>query len=386
MRGAPDGVRRVDRVREDTTTRREVPRQTGRRRTRELGLPPIGNVKALAKAMSLTGAELLHLADPRRFIASGERSSLHYRLLPRRKRGGGTRYLLAPKRRLKQAQRFVLREILDRIDPPTHAHGFVRGRSIVTHAQLHTGRAVVVRVDVADFFHRFTLRRVRGFFESLGYERDVGLYLACLCTAPVRQMADRLAREAGVDLREALPGLRGGPAGGLHPILPQGAPSSPALANLMCRRLDHRLHRLASRFGATYSRYADDLTFSGDEDLRRGLRRFLPLVRRIMRDEGLRPAPHKLAITRGGARQRVCGLVVNERVNVPSSEVRKLRAIIHNCVIHGPADQNRVGVADFRAHLRGRVEFVRAANPVKGQQLLEAFGRINWSCPDSASR
>lgn len=370
----PDGERRVDAPARTRHEPKAAPATGGKGK-----LSALKDAGALAEAMGLERGALLRLADPGRFVAGSFDGKLHYRLLVHPKKSGGKRMILAPKKRLKEAQRWVLREILDPVSEGPYAHGFVKGRSIATHAAEHTGRAVVVHLDIRDFFHQFTFRRVRGVFRTLGYEGEALQVLTCLCTAPIREMADELAHEAGVDWEDVVRFMRGGPRGGLHPILPQGAPTSPALANLAFRRADARFAALARQFGATYSRYADDLVFSGDDELRKGLRRFLPLARAIVKDEGMSLTPHKLGVTRKGARQKVCGLVVNERVNVPAIEAKRLRAIVHNCVVHGPSSQNRENQKDFRAHLRGRIEFVRSANPEKGQKLLNRFGEIDWA-------
>lgn len=391
--GAPDGVRRVEEVRPGPGQSRrqepESPRLFEQRPERKRGafpspgsqgLPHLAGVEDLAEAMGLTVGRLMWLADPTRTAAAGKYAGPHYRLLVRHKRAHrGRRYLLAPKSSLKQAQRWVLRNVLDPLETGPCAHGFVRGRSIVTHARHHIGRDVIVRIDVQDFFHAFSLRRVRGFLRTTGYDESVVRILALLCTAPVRQMMGKLSREAGVPEREALDAMRSGPRKGAHPILPQGAPTSPALANLICRRLDRRMAGLARAFGATYTRYADDLTFSGGKDLRRDLRSFLKCTTRILEEEGLKPAQPKLQVRRRGNRQQICGLVVNERLNVPATERRLLRAILHNCVRSGPSTQNSAQVDDLRAHLRGRIEFVRAANPQQGERLLEQFARVDWS-------
>ncbi len=382
--GERDGVRRADR---DVERRRDGRERAGERapraaasagdraRVAALGLPPLDDVAALAAALELEAGRLRWLVDARRLAA--ERDP-HYRLTVWIKRDGRYRVVLAPRPALKRTQRWILRNVLDRLTVEPSAHGFVRGRSIFTNAAPHVGRAVVLRVDVRDFFHRFSYRHVLGLFRSVGYSSEVASALAFLCTAPVREMHGAFLASGELDPRRLRAAIAHGPRGGLHPILPQGAPTSPALANLLCRRLDRRLAGLAHAFGASYTRYADDLTFSGDAAFRRDVRRFVPLLRQILREERLPPAPGKLAFARKGARQRVTGLVVNRRINVPRDDVRRLRAIVHNCVTRGPAGENRAGAPDFRAHLRGRIEHVRAAHAEHGARLLAEFERIEW--------
>ena len=151
---------------------------------------------------------------------------------------------------------WVFDEILRRLEPEPQAHGFVPGRSIVTNAASHTGKAVVCNLDLKDFFPSITFRRVKGLFRKLGYGEHVATLLALLCTEPPRVPVELDGKTYHVAL-----GAR---------VLPQGACTSPAITNALCRRLDRRLDGLARRHGFAYTRYADDLTFSGDNPLRRG--------------------------------------------------------------------------------------------------------------------
>jgi hypothetical protein len=167
------------------------------------------------------------------------------------------------------------------------------------------------------------------------------------------------------------------------PFLPQGAPTSPAIANLIARRLDRRLVGLARRFGADYSRYADDLTFSGQAGFRRDLARFLPLVRRIVREEGFYLASGKQRIRRKGGRQMVTGIVVNRFPNPTRESYRHLRVLLHKAATQGP---NRVHLGNdrwvdptvLRQHLEGWVAHISNINRAKGERLREVLLRIKW--------
>jgi RNA-directed DNA polymerase len=162
------------------------------------------------------------------------------------------------------------------------------------------------------------------------------------------------------------------------PHLPQGAPTSPALANFAAFRLDRRLAALATSMHLHYSRYADDLTFSGPVQLRRRRVQFEDLVAQIARDEGFAVNRRKSALHAAGGRQSVCGVVVNVRPNVLRSEYDELKAILHNAARHGLESQNRKRIADFEAHLRGRVAWVASLNPARGEKLRERLAKINW--------
>ncbi len=278
------------------------------------------------------------------------------------------RLLEIPKPRLKRSQRWILDEILARLPVHDAAHGFVPGRSIVTNAALHAGQKVVVRFDLKDFFPSVPASRVRGVFAKLGYPQSVSRLLMGLCTTITSEDFDATGLKFGDHCD--------------RPHLPQGAPTSPALANLCAYRMDCRLTGLAKRFGATYTRYADDLTFSGGHELRRTQLRLRKWVIRVVTEEGFTLNAAKTRVKSQSDRQTVTGLVVNVKPNVRRRDFDLLKAILTNCVRHGPASQNRDKLPHFRAHLQGRVAFVASIHAVHGSKLRAIFDRIVW--PDSA--
>ncbi len=318
------------------------------------GLPSFRCRDELAGAMGITRGTLDWLT-----FADHADEPLHYVSFAIPKATGGYRVLYAPKPRLKRAQRWVLAHILNKVALSGAAHGFVQGRSIHTNAAEHTGKDIVITLDLEDFFPSITYRRVRGIFQAIGYGEEVAIALAMLCTVrPAEQV------------RQFLGGQR-------HRMLPQGAPTSPGLANLACRRLDARLGGLARTFGCAYTRYADDITFSGDGAFERSLKRFVPLLRRIVEEEGFVLNRRKLHFARRGARQKVTGLVVNERPSVPRSYRRELRAILHNARKTGLEAQNLTGHPHFAQVLRGRIEFVRATHPELADRLLAELDALD---------
>jgi hypothetical protein len=178
------------------------------------------------------------------------------------------------------------------------------------------------------------------------------------------------------EVRDAVPRAGGLPYAAAH--LPQGAPTSPALANLCAYRLDCRLAALAASLGARYTRYADDLSFSGGDELERGARRFQVLVCRVALEEGFEVHTRKSRFMRRGVRQQLAGVVVNERPNVKRADYDALKAILCNCARHGPTSQNRDGRPDFRNYLLGRIAYVGLIHPARGAKLRALFGRIAW--------
>ena len=225
-----------------------------------------------------------------------------------------------------------------------------------------------------------------GTFRTIGYAPSIAHVLTGLCTNVVPQTVWQVVSDtAGADARRD--GSRFWLGRQLAtPHLPQGAPTSPALANLAAFGLDRRLSGLARSLELSYSRYADDLTFSGSTRLRRGRRGIEGLVAEIARDEGFVVNADKTALRTRGSRQTVCGIVVNDRPNVPRVEYDRLRALLHNAARDGPEVHNRGGVPDFEAHVRGRIAWMSAVNPVRGEKLRRMFELVDWGAEDGQRR
>jgi len=338
----------------------------------DLDVPRLATIGDLAAWLDLDVLLLEWLADARRQHGRAAAPPLqHYAYAFAPKRSGPPRLIESPKPRLKAIQRRILRGILDKVPAHDSAHGFVAGRSCLTAARLHAGEGLVVALDLKDFFLRTPLRRVHGLFRSLGYPWAVARLLTGLCSTATPQ-----------------PVFAAVPAGQRHdwltrkiyesPHLPQGAPTSPALANMAAWHLDLRLHGLARSFDANYTRYADDLAFSGDAGFALRFRAFLSAVEDISRDEGYALNPKKTRVMRRSARQRVTGLVVNDHLNLPRPDYDRLKAILHNCLKNGPQVENRAAHPDFRAHLEGRIVWMENVNRARGERLRRMFDSIAW--------
>jgi RNA-directed DNA polymerase len=303
----------------------------------------------------------------------------HYACRWMPKRSGGVRLLEAPKPRLKAIQRLVLREIVDRVPPHEAAHGFRAGRGVVSHARTHAGRAAVLRMDLEDFFVSIPAARVFGLFRTMGYPEEVSRVLTGLCTTRAR--ADEALESPHQATASAFASLHRTRQRYRSRHLPQGAPTSPALANLCAYGLDVRLTAAARAAGAVYTRYADDLVFSGDSPFARMASRFSVLVGTIALEEGFHVQHRKTRLMRREQRQEITGLVVNERPAIPRPDFDRLRAILHNCAKLGPESQNRDGHPDFRGYLEGAVAWVRQVQPARGARLGDLFHRIEWPTP-----
>jgi len=339
-------------------------------------IPKIETVGELAAWLGVSMSELEWFADLKRLNArvgsgDGPVSHYHYRVLA--KHGGNIRLIEAPKKRLKELQGVILRELLEKIPKHPAAHGFFKGHSIKTFAAPHVGQCVVLRMDLRDFFPSISGARVQAFFRTAGYPDAVAELLDGICTnAAPRRMWKTLCK--GLDP------LAMAEARALYAWshLPQGAPTSPALANLCAYRVDCRLTGLAEAVGATYTRYADDLAFSGDAEFARGVERFALRVAAILLEEGFTVHHRKTRVMRQGVRQYLAGLVINEKINVVRADFDKLKAILTNCARHGAEGQNREEHPAFRMHLDGRVGFVEMVNPAKGARLRKIFEQIEW--------
>ncbi|WP_020560477.1 retron St85 family RNA-directed DNA polymerase [Thiofilum flexile] len=278
-------------------------------------LPAITKVKQLAEQLKLTIPQLRQLCYHREAA-----TDLNYTRFEIPKRSGGMRPIWAPRLLLKNTQRWILEHILERLLVHGAAHGFLMGRSIATNAAQHNNSEILIKLDIKDFFPSISWRRVKGVFRKAGYREQVATLLALLCTEAPREVVERQGKKHYVAL-----GAR---------CLPQGAPTSPALTNVLCLRLDRRLTGIATKFGWRYSRYADDMTFSlpvghaGDPQIAK----VLGSIQRVMGEEGFELNRAKTHIVRRGARQEVTGLVVNNEglPRVKRSTKRQMRAALHN--------------------------------------------------------
>ena len=305
----PDGVP-PPRARRFFTFEQEM----GRRRWPVAELDTLAD---LAEFLGLSPGQLDWLADVRSMERRVEAAKLrNYRYLWLHRPGGPPRAIERPKARLKASQRLLLREILERIPAHPAAHGFIGGRSARSHAAVHAGQGAVLRFDLEDFFASVRAQRVFGIFRSAGYAEAVAHRLTGLCTnvVPLSEWSS-LARPR--EARAIAAHWRLGTRLAV-PHLPQGAPTSPALANLAAFSLDRRVAGLAARLEARYTRYADDLVLSGGPGL----------------------ASHSAR--------------------------------------HGPEGQNRGGHPDFGAHLLGRIAWVEHLNPARGEKLRRRFALIDW--------
>jgi retron-type reverse transcriptase len=320
-------------------------------------LPTPQDSLELARLMGLELGELRFLAYERR--VSRVR---HYQRFEIAKKTGGVRVISAPMPRLKRAQYWILDNILAKVPVHEAAHGFLPGRSICSNAALHVGQAVVVNLDLKDFFPSIHYPRVKGVFRALGYSEQIATVLGLLCT-------EMPVDEVRVDNERYF--VANGPR---H--LPQGAPTSPMLTNLLCRRLDARLVGIAQRLGFSYTRYADDLSFSAGEATQKNVGKLLWRVRQVVAEEGFTVHPDKLQVMRRAHRQQVTGLVVNDKLSIDRATFRRFRATLHQVETKGVEGRHWNGNPDVLAALEGYANFIHMVDPARGapyRQRLRAL-------------
>jgi len=314
----------------------------------KLALPQLSNASELASAMGITVNELRFLA-----FARSTSKVTHYVQFTLPKKSGGERLISAPMARLKRVQHWILEQLLAGQWVHDAAHGFRKDRSIVSNAQPHVGAEVVINLDLKDFFPTVTYKRVKGLFRSLGYSESVATLCALLCTEPREVAVDVDGERYHVAVTER--------------FLPQGAPTSPAITNLLCRALDARLSRIAEKLGYRYTRYADDLTFSGPRESNPG--RLMRRIHWVVEHEGFTVHPGKTRVFRKARRQEVTGVVVNETCSVSRDTLKKFRAVLFQIEKDGPAGKVWGSAPDVIAAVEGFANYVAMVNPEKGAPL-----------------
>ena len=257
----------------------------------------------------LAGALAVDLKALRHFSTHSAKDRLtHYVTFAIPKRTGGERLIMAPKARLKALQRRLNALLVSKLPVSEYAHGFRTGHSVRSNAEPHVGKSVILRLDIKDFFPSIHFERVRGLLISLGYGFPVAATLAALMTEAPRQP---------VLVGDAVFFPPAGPR-----ACPQGAPTSPGLSNALLVKMDRRLAGLARRRGFVYTRYADDLTFSGQDIA--GAHALRLSAARVVKEEGFAINQHKTRVMRSGSSQTVAGVGVNDAR--PPRQVRRAAA------------------------------------------------------------
>ena len=231
-----------------------------------------------------------------------------------KKKSGGFRLITAPKNRSFKLILQYVNEIFKVLyTPSTHAMGFTEGRSVVTNASVHIGKNYILNLDLKDFFPSVEQPRIwkRLQIDPLNFKKPVANVLAGLCCMKQVEKDER------------------GNVIKTNYVLPQGAPTSPIITNMICDKLDRRLAGLAKRFGLDYTRYADDITFSSMHNVYSKNGAFFTELRRIITDQGFTLNEKKTRLQKRGSRQEVTSVIVSNKVNVSQKYVRDIRNILY---------------------------------------------------------
>lgn len=262
------------------------------------------------------------------------------------KSNGSLRTISTPSYNLKAIQRWILDNILSSFTIHTNAYGFVKGKNIKDNAFVHTKKNLVLNIDIKNFFPSIKFDSVFYMFYDHGYTKELSYSLASLTT------------------------YKGS--------LPQGAPSSPCIANILCHRMDNRLLALAVKMNADYTRYADDITISGD----RNIRGFLETIKSIIINEGFDINYRKLRFQTDKNMQEVTGLIVNEDVKVKRRYKKRLEQHIYYCGKFGVYSHLQKIEAEsksyFKEYLYGMANFIKMIEPDEGMKFLRKLDDINW--------
>jgi len=341
-------------------------RQSDPDRLQEHRLPKLSTPADVAVALQLSVSKLRWLAFHKDMVT---RSHYYSFRIPRK--NGKPRTLQAPHRTLAYVQGWILDEILYQLPVHQAAHGFVPNRSVVTNAKPHLGAQLVINTDLTDFFPTITFARVNGLFHSLGYSPAVATILALLCTeAPREELVDNGTRyEVAVGPR----------------ALPQGACTSPAISNLIARTLDRRMTGMAEVLGWTYTRYADDITWSAQQFSGTSVGYVLARIRQIVDDEGFSINDQKTRVLRPNQRQSVTGIAVNDRLSVPRKTIRRVRAILHNAQFTGLEAQNRDAHPHFEHWLLGMIGWIHMVQPENANKLRSRLDQLRTRSTDPES-
>jgi hypothetical protein len=302
-----------------------------------LGLPVFGTVEELAELIRVDQRRL------RLLTLKAERFYCTYRIP---KRNSGWRKINSPCKDLKAVQAWILRNILDRLSISPHATAYAKGSRLLNNVSPHSSNRYFLSLDIENFFPSIHKVRVRKLFEDLGYPKQAAYILMRLCSYFSR--------------------------------LPQGAVTSPALSNLICRRLDRRIAGLVSRRNIVFTRYADDITFSTNN--RNALPRILPLVRRILRDEGFEPNEKKTRLLGPRTRCLITGLVKNS--SAPTFGIGKKKKAAMRAVMHNLRGRNSPFERyPTEASIQGWLWFLRNVDSVSYAQMSRYWDALKTKYP-----
>lgn len=297
--------------------------------------------------------------------------SSHYHFFTIRKKSGGKRKIISPSHEVARWQHWIKSNILDKIPQVDCVMGFVRGKSIADNAKPHVGKQYILKMDIKDFFESIEEYFVVGVFKKIGYTTQVSKVLASICTVDLTEYVFeyRIPENLQPDFKTLL---------GKTAFLVQGASTSPSLANLRCQGMDANILRYADKKGFTYTRYADDLTFSADTFEK------LPsvqIISRIVNRYHLTINQEKTSLMTHKGSQYVTGLLVDGRMRVPGWYKKDVSRHLHFCQKNGGLTHARKIAPNknyYREWLMGRIYYINSIEPEVAQSMLKQADQIDW--------
>ncbi|WP_166376719.1 retron St85 family RNA-directed DNA polymerase [Pseudoalteromonas sp. Z9A4] len=301
-------------------------------RLKNLGLPPVTNLKELASQMRLSSGLLQQLVY---------KSDEHYKVYYLDKKSGGKREIAQPSRSMKAVQAWILRKILYRLFSSQNSKGFETGESILNNATPHIGAHVLLNIDLEDFFHSIPASHIYSIYLSIGYNKKISNILTSLCTFKGR--------------------------------LPQGAPTSPKLSNLVCHRLDARIQGYSGPKGIIYTRYADDITLSAFNESK--IRKAHPIIRSILVDEGFTVNQSKTKICGTRKRKEVTGLIISkDSVGIGRKKYREMRSEIYTMLQTDPSKLPKIN---------GWLSYIKSVDTTNYNRLIKYITKLKTTFPDN---
>ncbi|AFM05814.1 Retron-type reverse transcriptase [Bernardetia litoralis DSM 6794] len=347
----------------------------------KLKLPYFENIVEFSEKINKPISELRFLAFQR---SVSKVNQYHNYYVP--KKSGGKRLISAPKPKLKHTQNWIKTNVLDKIEINENVHGFVKERSILTNAEPHQNKNLVISLDLKDFFPSISYKRVKGLFLKFGYSEQLSTLFGLLTT---HNETDKLNVDGEIYYAQKVDKE----TGKTNRFLPQGSPASPAITTLIAYKMDKRLEGLAKKMGFTYTRYADDLTFSSDLDLKKDTKAtnkiigsLLYFVKKVVTSEGFEIHPDKTHIMRKGNQQKVTGIIVNQntenKLGIDRQTLRKFRAFLHQTAKTGwKVDKNakdkKWGIhPDPKQAALGFASFIKMVDAEKGEKFIQKIKSI----------
>ncbi len=342
-------------------------------KSNEKNFPVVFSLAHLAN-LSRTLYSDLHIFVSRTVI---QRKDFPYKNFPIAKRTGGKRWISIPTPALMAVQYWINQNILNKAIPHSAAYAYVPNRKIIQHAQRHCGAAWLIKIDIKDFFGNISERQVFDVFLELGYPKLLSFEMARLCTRVTPNRKGKRWRNTVTE--HTISGYDSKFVGSL----PQGAPTSPALSNLVCMSLDKKLTSFALSQGATYSRYADDLCFSLLSGCRKNALYIKKEISKILREHGFSDNSKKTRIVPPGARKILTGLIINDELPKIPKEIRdavrmhlyyaKKNGIASHCTARGFRS-----VIGFKNYLSGMIGYISSINPQQGKKSRIEFNSLPW--------